>query len=99
MRWSSGQRPGAHVTRDHPVDPAYLAEAHLAAGMTAEALREAVRARQIQPEYGLAHFIEGLVLYHAGRLPEAEAALEAAVGVVPPWGMPRRARRHSCGCR
>lgn len=78
-----------------PAFRAYLAEAHLAAGMTAEALREAVRARQIQPEYGLAHFMEGLVLYHVGRLPEAEAALETAVGLVPPWGMPRRAEVHA----
>lgn len=78
-----------------PAFRAYLAEAQLAAGMFDEALREAARARQVQPEYGLAHFMEGLVLYHAGRLPEAEAALETAAGLAPPWGMPRRAEVHA----
>jgi TolB-like protein/DNA-binding SARP family transcriptional activator len=84
---------------------AYLAEACLAdagtvgAGGTgelvAEALREAVRARESQPLYGLAHFVEGLVLYHAERAAEAETALETALGLVPPWGVPRQAEVHA----
>lgn len=78
-----------------PAFRAYLAEAYLAGDMTTEALREAVRARLVQPEYGLAHFMEGLVLYHLGRLQEAEAALETALGLVPPWGMPRHAEVHA----
>jgi TolB-like protein/Tfp pilus assembly protein PilF len=78
-----------------PAFRAYLAEAYLAGDMPAEALREVVRARQIQPEYGLAHFMEGLVLYHMGRLPEAEAALETALGLVAPWGVPRHAEVHA----
>lgn len=78
-----------------PAFRAYLAEAYLAIDMPRQALREAVRARQIQPEYGLANFIEGLVLYHLGRLAEAEAALETALGLVPLWGVPRHAEVHA----
>jgi TolB-like protein/Flp pilus assembly protein TadD len=93
-----------------PAFRVYLAEAYLAAAsepeassaepdgaaeLMAEALREAVRARQIQPEYGLAHFMEGLVLYHLGRAREAESALETSLGLVPPWGVPRHAEVHA----
>ena len=78
-----------------PAFRAYLAEAYLANGETREALREAVRAREIQPEYGLAHFIEGLVLYHLRRLPQAGAAMEMALGLVPPWGTPCHAEIHA----
>ena len=81
-----------------PLAPAfrtYLAEALLACERSGEALREAVRARQIQPEYGLAHFMEGLVLFHLGRMTDAEAALETALSLVPPWGAPRHAEVHA----
>jgi TolB-like protein/DNA-binding SARP family transcriptional activator/Flp pilus assembly protein TadD len=84
-------RRGVELDPLAPAFRAYLAEAYLACDMPAEALREAVRARRIQPEYGLAHFMEGLVLYHVGRLVEAEAALERALDLVPAWGMPRHA--------
>jgi TolB-like protein/DNA-binding SARP family transcriptional activator len=93
-----------------PAFRAYRAEAHLAAAsitsavnasaagageLAADALREAVRTRQLQPEYGLAHFVEGLVLYHLGRAEEGEAALETSLGLVPPWGVPRHAEVHA----
>lgn len=78
-----------------PAFRAYLAEAHLANGEPREALREAVRAREIQPEYGLVHFMEGLILYHLRYLPEAESALERALGLVPPRGTPSHAEIHA----
>lgn len=78
-----------------PAFRAYLAETHLANGELREALREAVRAREIQPEYGLAHFMEGLALFHLRRLAEAEAAMEMALELVPPWGTPCHAEVHA----
>lgn len=78
-----------------PAFRAYFAEIQLANGAAHEALREAARARAVQPEYGLAHFIEGLALYHLERFREAERALETALGLVPTWGMPSHAEVHA----
>ncbi|HEX2166291.1 MAG TPA: BTAD domain-containing putative transcriptional regulator [Longimicrobiales bacterium] len=103
LRLLRGDPEGALVAEQRaveldPLAPAfrtYLAEALLACDRPGEALREAVRAREIQPEYGLAHFMEGLVLFHLGRTVEAEVALETALGLVPPWGAPRHAEVHA----
>jgi TolB-like protein/DNA-binding SARP family transcriptional activator/Flp pilus assembly protein TadD len=78
-----------------PAFRAYLAEAYLASGEPEEALRHAARACEIQPEYGLARFMEGLVLAHLGRVAEAESALEAAFRLVPPQGAPSHAEIHA----
>jgi TolB-like protein/DNA-binding SARP family transcriptional activator/Flp pilus assembly protein TadD len=90
--------PARRAVELDPLGPAlraYLAETWLALGEPREALGEARRARQIRPAYGLAHFMEGLVLYHLGRLPEAESALEAALALVPPGGTPSHAEVHA----
>lgn len=81
-----------------PLAPAmrvYMAEVLLANERDGDALREARRAREIQPRYGLAHFMEGLVLYHQGHLPDAEAALNDALPLTPPEGTPTHAEIRS----
>jgi TolB-like protein/Flp pilus assembly protein TadD len=79
-----------------PLAPAirvFLAETHLANAAWEDALVEAQRTREIQPSYGLAHFIEGIALYHLGRNGEARAALTNALSLVPPEGRsPRRSQ-------
>jgi len=79
-----------------PLAPAirvFLAETHLANAAWKAALVEAQRTREIQPSYGLAHFIEGVALYHLGRNAEARAALAIALSLVPPEGRsPRRSQ-------
>lgn len=78
----------------NPLAPAYrvyLAEAYVANGAYPRALEEARRARELQRDYALAHHMEGLALLHLGRLEEAEAALDRALGLALPHGAPARA--------
>jgi TolB-like protein/Flp pilus assembly protein TadD len=75
----------------NPLAPAfrvYLGEALLAHGEGEEALRQARRGGELQPGYGLAAFIEGLVLHHLARHREAAARLEEAVELTRPMGTP-----------
>lgn len=70
-----------------PLAPAarvFLAEAYLANGRGEEALREVVHGRTLQPEHALSHYMEGLVLYHLGRLDEAAKAVERALNLQGP---------------
>lgn len=86
--------PLEQSVRLNPLAPAsrlYLAEAYLANGRTSEALREAQHARSLQPGYGLAHYMEALVLYHLGDYAEAKSALQKAMPLVRSGGMPDRA--------
>ena len=55
-----------------------------------KALKEAQRGREINPEYGLAHYIEGLVLYHSGKLKEAAAAFQKTLILIPARGTPTK---------
>ena len=85
--------PARRAVELNPLAPAfrvYLAETLLANDQGRQALHEARRAREIQPAYGLAHYMEGLVLYHRGRCAEAAAALRQALALVPPRGTPVR---------
>lgn len=77
-----------------PLTPAfhvYLAEAWLANGDGRRALHEAKRAKEIQPAYGLAHYMEALVLYHEGQFAETTAALNRALSLVAARGTPTHA--------
>lgn len=90
--------PARRAVELDPLAPAlraYLAETWLALGNMREALGEARRGRRIRPEYGLTHFVEGLVLHHLGRNAEAAAALQAALELVPPEGTPKHAEVHA----
>lgn len=71
-----------------PAFRVYLAEIFLANGQSDAALQEARRARQIQPGYGLTHFIEGLVLHHQGRFVAAASSLQRAQSLVSSQGTP-----------
>lgn len=86
--------PAKRAVTLNPLAPAfraYLAEIHLANGAGQEALHEARRAREIQPTYGLARYMEGLVLYHLGRHAEATSAVREALSLAGPSGTPTRA--------
>lgn len=79
------------AVRLNPLAPAarvYLAEGYLANGQNHEALREAQHARTLQPEYGFAHYMEALVLYHLERYTEAKSVLQKALPLVRPGGIP-----------
>jgi len=81
--------PAERAVELDPLDPAarvFLAESYLANGRAEAALRAAARGRELQPEKPLAHLMEALALHHLGRVPEAEAALESALSLVPPEG-------------
>ncbi|MGK7313029.1 MAG: BTAD domain-containing putative transcriptional regulator [Candidatus Longimicrobiales bacterium M2_2A_002] len=83
--------PARRAVELDPLAPAhrvYLAETWLANGEPEAALAEAERARRLQPEYGLARFVEALVLHHLGRADEAEHAARATLDLVPPAGTP-----------
>lgn len=84
-------RPAEEAVELDPLAPAYrayLSEIRLANRDLEGALPEARRAAELQPEYGFAHFMEGLTLYHMGRHAEARSALERAKPMVPPRGTP-----------
>lgn len=75
----------------NPLAPSYrvyLAEAYLANDRGPEALREARRGREIQPEFALVHFMEGLVLNQIAQPDLAIAAFERAFELVEKQGTP-----------
>ncbi|NBC19363.1 MAG: hypothetical protein GVY18_18815 [Bacteroidetes bacterium] len=93
-RPAQAPEPAERAVALDPLAPAfrvYLAEIYLANGTPQHALREARRARELQPKYGLAHFMEGLVLYHQGRLVAAASSLRQALSLIPPQGTPTHA--------
>lgn len=86
--------PAERAVALDPLAPAYrvyFAEALLASGRPRDALREAAHARDLQPSYGLAHFVEALVLHHLGRLEEAAEALDRSLDRLSPGGTPTHA--------
>lgn len=77
--------------RLNPLAPAfrlYLSDIYLANKEYAKALTEAKRAREINPDYGMAHFMEGLAFYHIGQLEDAVAAFQKALEIIPARGTP-----------
>lgn len=86
--------PARRAVELDPLAPAlraYLALTLLANDRPRPALEEAQRARSIQSGYGLAHYTEGVILYHLGQLDDARAALQPARSLVPPRGTPSHA--------
>ncbi len=84
-------KPAKQAVRLNPLSPAFrvfLSEIYLANRLQEESLTEARRAREINPEYGLAHYMEGLVLYHADKFEEAVSAFEKALSIIPSRGTP-----------
>jgi TolB-like protein/Flp pilus assembly protein TadD len=71
-----------------PAYRAYLAEAYLANADYERALGEAQRARQLRSDYALAHYMEGLALFHLRRLEEAEVALNESLSLALVGGTP-----------
>lgn len=82
---------GIQALRLNPLAPAfrvYLADIYLGNGEYEKALFEARRAREINPDYGLAHFMEGLAFYHTGKLTEAVMAFQNVLEIIPARGTP-----------
>ena len=91
-RAERGLGPGREAVALSPLAPAvraFFAQICLACGQVDKALGEARRARDIQPDYGLSHFMEGLVLHHQGRSVAAVSTLHRALAQVAPGGLPR----------
>lgn len=83
--------PGLQAVRLNPLTPAvrvFLAEIYLSNGLYEEALTEAKRGREINPDYGLANYMEGLILYHSCRFEEAAGAFERTLSIIPGRGTP-----------
>lgn len=83
--------PGLQAVRLNPLNPAvrvFLAQIYLANGLYEEALAEAKRGREINPEYGLARYMEGLVLYHCSKFEEAATAFEKTLTIISGRGTP-----------
>ncbi len=77
--------------RLNPLAPAfrvYLSDIYLANKEYDKALKEAKRAREINPDYGMAHFMEGLSFYHVGKFEKAVRAFEKALEKIPARGTP-----------
>lgn len=77
--------------RLNPLAPAfrvYLSDIYLANKEYEKALAEAKRAREINPDYGLAHFMEGLAFYHVGKYEKAVQAFQKALKIIPSRGTP-----------
>jgi serine/threonine protein kinase/tetratricopeptide (TPR) repeat protein len=77
---------GVNLNPLAPPNRVFRAEALLANGAATPALRESRRAREIQPTYGIAHYMEGLALDHLGQPEAAIAALERALALAPNVG-------------
>lgn len=85
--------PAIKGLRLNPLAPAfrvYLADIYLANREYEKALAEARRAREINPDYGMTHFIEGLAFYHTGRFEEAARAFKTALDIIPARGTPNQ---------
>lgn len=62
----------------------FLGEIYLANNAYKKALNEAHDARKLQPEYGVAHFIEGVTFYHLKKYSEAEISFKQALDLTDP---------------
>ena len=93
-RPEGGLGPAERAVELSPLSPAfhaYLAEIALANDRREQALEAARRARDIQPAYGLAHYVEGLVLHHQGRCVAAASTFRQALSVGSPRSTPTHA--------
>ena len=87
-RPGEGIRPAERSAKLDPMAPytrVFLAHVYLANGRYEDALREATAARELQPDYWVSHFMEGLSLHHLGRFSEAGFLLEEALALVEDW--------------
>ena len=87
----NGLTPAIHAVRLNPLTPAvrvFLAEIYLSNGLYEEALAEARRGREINPDYGLAHYMEGLAYYHNHMLDAAANAFEESLSKIHGRGTP-----------
>lgn len=57
----------------------FLGEIYLANRFYEEAFKEAAKARRLQPEYGIAHFVEGISFYHLKKYSEAQISFKQAL--------------------
>ncbi len=80
----------AEVNPLSPAFHAYLAEAYMANKNYEAAASESARSRELQADYALAHYMEGLALLHLDRLDEAEEALGKALSLALSNGVPTR---------
>jgi TolB-like protein/Flp pilus assembly protein TadD len=85
-----------HSRRSVELDPmapayhVYHAEALLANGRFEDAIASAAHARNLRPEYAMAHFMEGLILHHMQCFDSAAAAYQAALELTGPDAAPLR---------
>lgn len=92
-RAADGVGPAERAAELDPMAPytrVFLALLYLANRQPQKALVEAGAARELQPEYALPYFTEGLALHHLGRLAEAAFAYEECVSLVGANGAPAR---------
>lgn len=86
--------PAARRAADlNPLSPAYrayLAEALMANGEYEGAIEQGRRARELQSDYALGHFMEGIALLQAGNAEEAGKSLNRSLELALPDGTPSR---------
>ncbi|MGI9190022.1 MAG: adenylate/guanylate cyclase domain-containing protein [Longimicrobiaceae bacterium] len=88
-----GLAPAERALELDPLAPAlraFAAEICLANGKHRDALHHASRAVEIEPHYGIAHYMNGLVLYQTGEYEDAKTSLETALPLTHPRGIPSR---------
>lgn len=62
----------------------FLSEIYLANKNFEKALNESIDARRLQPEYGIAHYIEGICLHHLEKYTEAQISFNHALELTDP---------------
>ncbi|WP_324721037.1 tetratricopeptide repeat protein [Salinimicrobium sp. HB62] len=85
---------GEKSVKFNPLSPAFrifLSIIYLGNKKYAEGLKEAQRAREINPDYSFTHFVEGLSLYHLDQFEEALFALKKTLPHALPLSTPSRA--------
>lgn len=85
---------GEKSVKLNPLSPAFrifLSIIYLANGNYSKGLKEAQRAREINPDYSFTHFVEGLSLYHLGKFEEALISLKKTLPHTLPLSTPSRA--------
>ena len=91
---SQGLTVGEKAVKFNPLSPAFrifLSVIYLANEKYPEALKEAQRAREINPDYNLTHYVEGLSLYHIGNYEKALISFEKILPNSLPLGAPSKA--------
>ena len=61
---------------------------YLTNGQPENALKEVQSAKKIEPEFGVIHFMEGLILYHLGKYAETKDAQKKALTLLTPGSSP-----------